>query len=144
MTVAAIASVLGGKSLLKKEVRSDAELIQLTRQGLPVASLSRLAGEMEMDRGSVARAVGISDRTLSRRMAKKERLSAEESDRAIRLARVYAAALDTLGTPAKASSWLRHPNRVLEDQVPLDMLDTDAGARSVETILGRIAYGVYS
>ncbi len=144
MTAIAIAAVLGGKSLLRKEIQSDAELIQLTRQGLPIASLTKLAGDMAMDRTSIARAVGISDRTLSRRMAKKERLSAEESDRAIRLARVYATALDTLGTSAKAASWLRHPNRVLDDQVPLDMLDTDAGARAVETILGRIAYGVYS
>jgi len=27
---------------------------------------------------------------------------------------------------------------------PLDQLDTDVGAREVEDILGRIAYGIYS
>jgi len=27
---------------------------------------------------------------------------------------------------------------------PFDRLDTDAGAQSVETVLGRIAYGVFS
>jgi uncharacterized protein (DUF2384 family) len=31
---------------------------------------------------------------------------------------------------------------VLGGQAPLDLLDTDAGARAVETLLGRIAYGI--
>ena len=39
---------------------------------------------------------------------------------------------------------LRTPNRALGGERPLDQLDTDIGARAVEDILGRIAYGVYS
>jgi putative toxin-antitoxin system antitoxin component (TIGR02293 family) len=88
--------------------------------------------------------VGISDRTLSRRLANNERLSAEESDRTVRLARIVALAINTLGDSKKASSWLQTPNRALDGQRPLDLLDTDTGAKSVETVLGRIEYGIYS
>ena len=35
-------------------------------------------------------------------------------------------------------------NRALGGAVPIDQLDTDLGAKEVENILGRIAYGVYS
>jgi putative toxin-antitoxin system antitoxin component (TIGR02293 family) len=53
-------------------------------------------------------------------------------------------ATGTLGTSEKASRWLQAPNMALDDQHPLDLLDTDLRARSVETILMRIEYGLYS
>jgi putative toxin-antitoxin system antitoxin component (TIGR02293 family) len=144
MTVAAITAVLGGRRTLKRKVDSDLELTQLTRQGLPVGALLLMAQQLAVERRTVARVVGISDRTLSRRIAKDERLSAEESDRMVRMARVVAMATDTLGSSAKASRWLQKPNRALNDQAPLELLDTDTGVRSVETILYRIEYGIYS
>ena len=130
--------------MLKRQVDSDSELTLLTREGLPVGTLTLLAQELDVERKTVANVIGISDRTLSRRIAKDERLSAQESDRMVRLARVFALATDTLGTAQKASLWLQTPNNVLEGQTPFSLLDTDAGVRSVETVLGRIAWGVYS
>ena len=144
MTVAAITAVLGGRKILKRKVDSDSDLTLITREGLPVDTLTLLAHELSVERKTVARVVGISDRTLSRRLANKERLSAEESDRTVRLARVIAMASDTLGDSHKASSWLQTPNRALDGQCPLDLLDTDTGTRSVETVLMRIEYGIYS
>jgi putative toxin-antitoxin system antitoxin component (TIGR02293 family) len=144
MTVAAITAVLGGRQTLKRKVESDAELTRLTREGLPVNALTSLAREFSIDRKALSHAVGISDRTLSRRLAGSHRLSVEESDRVVRMARVLALAAETFGTKEKAALWLQSPNSVLEDQTPFSLLDTDAGVRSVETILGRIAWGIYS
>jgi putative toxin-antitoxin system antitoxin component (TIGR02293 family) len=144
MTVAAITAVLGGPHILKRQVDYDSDLTTLIREGLPVDALTLLARELSIDRKSLAKVVGISERTLNRRLAGSQRLSLEESDRTVRLARVVALAKDTLGTAAKAALWLQTPNAVLGGQAPLRMLDTDTGARSVETVLGRIAWGVYS
>lgn len=144
MTVLAITAVLGGKRTLKRTVDSDAGLRTMTREGMPVETLPMLAQALSIERKTLARVVGISDRTLSRRLANSSRLSAEESDRTVRLARVVALAQETLGGSHKASLWLQTPNRALEDERPLDLLDTDGGVRSVETVLGRIAYGIYS
>jgi putative toxin-antitoxin system antitoxin component (TIGR02293 family) len=144
MTVAAITAVLGGRQTLKRKVASDSDLVRITREGLPVDTLTLLARELSIERKTLAKLVGISDRTLNRRIASASRLSPEESDRIVRLARVVAKTKDTLGTSEKASRWLQSPNMALDDQKPLDLLDTDVGARSVETILGRIEYGMYS
>jgi putative toxin-antitoxin system antitoxin component (TIGR02293 family) len=144
MTVAAIAEVLGGTAMLARTVEYSSELTEVTREGLPVETLSLLAKDLGVERKTVARVVGISERTLNRRIAKNERLSAAESDRLVRLARVIAMAMDTLEGSAKASSWLQRPNMVLDGQRPLDLLDTDAGVRSVEEVLLRIEYGLYS
>jgi putative toxin-antitoxin system antitoxin component (TIGR02293 family) len=72
------------------------------------------------------------------------RLLSEESDRLYRVARVLARTEQVFGDQEKAARWLRRPHPVLNRQVPLEMLDTDIGARQVETILGRIEHGVYS
>jgi putative toxin-antitoxin system antitoxin component (TIGR02293 family) len=144
MTVAAIAEVLGGRKIFKRKIEYDTELTSLTRKGLPVQTLTILAGELGVERKTLAKIVGISERTLSRRLAHGESLSAGESDRTVRLARVFAKAKDTLGTAKKASHWLLSANLALGGEVPFDLLDTDAGVRAVETILYRIDYGIYS
>jgi len=86
----------------------------------------------------------FSSRTLTRRLSRHSRLTAAESDRTVRLARVYAVAVEMIGNAEKATQWLSTPNRALSGAVPIDELDTDLGAKEVENILGRIAYGVYS
>jgi len=144
MSVAAIAELLGGAKVLKKKVGTPSDLVDLTREGLPADILPALARELSMDRKAVAQAVGITERTLSRRLSTRSRLSSVESDRTVRLARVLALANETLGDISKASRWLQTPNRVLQGHTPFELLDTDAGVQSVETVLGRIAYGVYS
>lgn len=82
-------------------------------------------------------------RTLARRRESK-RLTAEESDRLVRLARVFTHAIDVFGDREKAATWLKRPNRVLHNMAPIDTLDTDLGVQEAETVLGRIEYGVYS
>jgi len=144
MTAQAITAVLGGPKTLRRKVTSDAQLRVLTREGLPIEALPSLAQKLAVEKGTLAKVVGISQRTLSRRLNAEARLSAQESDRMVRVARVMAHAIDTFGTEQKASIWLRTPNLVLMNQVPLDLLDTDAGIHEVETVLGRIDYGVYS
>jgi putative toxin-antitoxin system antitoxin component (TIGR02293 family) len=144
MTVHGIAQVLGGKNTLKKQIGTSAELVELTRRGLPVTTILFVANDLAVQRTAVARVLGISDRTLSRRVASSSRLTAEESDRVVRRARVLAIANDTFDDKTKAARWLQTPNRALEGDKPFDRLDTDAGVQSVEEVLGRIAYGVYS
>lgn len=144
MTAAAISAVLGGRKTLKRKVESETDLRVITREGLPVQTFPFVAEGLAVDRKILAQIIGISDRTLSRRLASDARLSADESDRMMRLARVMAHAIDTFGTQEKAAHWMQTSNLVLEGQTPLSLLDTDAGVRQVDTILGRIDYGLYS
>ncbi len=144
MEAAAIAEVLGGRKVLGRIVKSPDELTQLVRRGLPASSLTALAGKLRVGNIVLSRKLGIPQRTLTRRLSQHSRLTAAESDRTVRLARVYANAVEMIGDEEKAAEWLRTPNRALGGERPLDQLDTDLGARAVEDVLGRIAYGVYS
>ena len=82
-------------------------------------------------------------RTLARRKQSR-RLDAHESDRFYRIARVAAQAFSVFGEEGKAATWLVRPNRALNGEAPIYLLDTDVGARQVEDILGRIEHGVVS
>jgi putative toxin-antitoxin system antitoxin component (TIGR02293 family) len=144
METDAIAKVLGGRKVLGKAVKKADDLAQLIRKGLPASSVTALAEKLDMGNNVLSRKLGIPQRTLTRRLSQRSRLTAAESDRTVRFARVYASAVEMIGDEDKAVEWLRTPNRALGGKRPLDQLDTDLGAREVEDILGRIAYGVYS
>jgi putative toxin-antitoxin system antitoxin component (TIGR02293 family) len=144
METETIVEVLGGRRVLGKAIKKADDLAQLVRRGLPATSVTALADKLAVGNAALSRKLGIPQRTLTRRLSQGARLTAAESDRTVRLARVYANAVEMIGDEGKAVEWLRTPNRALGGERPLDQLDTDPGARAVEDILGRIAYGVYS
>jgi putative toxin-antitoxin system antitoxin component (TIGR02293 family) len=86
----------------------------------------------------------IPKRTLARRIASKEPLSVEETDKALRLERMASLATRVFGNPDKANRWMRKPKRQLGGETPLAYLSSEAGARIVEEMLDRIDYGIFA
>ena len=134
---------LGGRKAFKRKIANLDELREAVKAGLPYASLEALIGKLGLGREEAAAALHLPQRTIARRK-KEQRLQADESDRVLRLARISAQAISTLGSEEKAAQWLRRPNRALGNLPPLDLLDGDIGIRQVEEILGRIAHGTIS
>jgi len=114
----------------------------ISAAGLPLAALDDLAalGFTAAELGTLV----INPRTWRHRRSRKEPLSLEEADRAVRLARIHAQALDVFGDAARAWAWLRAPNRTLEKHVPVALLQTETGARAVEEALIRIDEGIFA
>ena len=71
-------------------------------------------------------------------------MSTRREDELTRLVRVVARAAVALGDPKKAELWMREANRALQGKRPIDLLNTDVGARAVEKVLGRIEHGIFS
>ena len=86
----------------------------------------------------------IPKRTFARRLARAEPLSADETDRAIRLARIQANADRVFASPEKASRWLRTGQQRLTGQTPLAVLKTEAGAALVAEMLVQIDHGMFA
>jgi len=87
-------------------------------------------------------ALVVPKRTFARRQKRREPLTIEETDKAIRLARVAELAERTFADDAKAHRWLRKPKRTLGGDAPLTYLASEAGARLVEEMLHRIDSGI--
>src|ERR1700709_1096471 len=135
MATFAVPDVLGGETLLGHSFAKSGAMAKLVREGVPVKALLLLAERLDLRQAEIAEKIGIPLRTLTRRMSSDARLTPTESDRTVRLAQVYATAVETLGDGQKATAWLKTPNRVLRGGSPLDQLDTDPGVREVEDLL---------
>lgn len=123
---------------------SPIELVPAIRRGFPTRSLDAVAKELGMSSPAVGALLGIPSRTLARRLQAKQSFTSDESQRVFRLSRVLALATSALGSLEKARRWLRSPSRVLEGEVPLQLLDTDVGADAVIEEIGRIEHGVFA
>ncbi|MEO7501336.1 MAG: antitoxin Xre/MbcA/ParS toxin-binding domain-containing protein [Gemmatimonadaceae bacterium] len=138
-----VAEALGLSEGKGSIITNDLELVEAVRDGLPVNLIARAVSAGLLSPSEVDRLI-IPRRTLSHRLRDHEgRLSKTESDHLTRVIRAISLATETLGTAEKSHRWLRKSNKALGGGAPLDLLDTDGGARLVEQVLGRIAYGVY-
>jgi putative toxin-antitoxin system antitoxin component (TIGR02293 family) len=100
-----------------------------------------MAGLLDVDRAFLLRIVGVSERTMQRKHMHAARLSPAASDRLSRIDRIYTLATEVFGNSEKAAQWLKRPSRALAKELPLGLLDTDAGAQQVERELRQIQYG---
>ncbi|MDP2787148.1 MAG: DUF2384 domain-containing protein [Pseudomonadota bacterium] len=116
-------------------------VMKIIREGLPTSVIRQLeeAGVERKYRIQI-----IPERTLQHRVKNGERMTPAESERAYRIANVIALADRVFGNHEKGMRWLHNPMRHLEGQSPLDVLDTDIGARLVEEALGQIDAGYFA
>jgi putative toxin-antitoxin system antitoxin component (TIGR02293 family) len=110
------------------------------RKGLPIEAVDDVLSSGRLTAAELDR-LALPRKTLAHRRLL-GRLTPEQSDRLARILRIIEEAEGTFGNPAKAHAWLRRPSAVLDNEAPLDRLDTDIGVRQVETLLGRIAHGI--
>ena len=136
--------VLGGSKVFRgRELPTSAQMRDRINDGLPFSSLESVRERLHLSVPEAAAVLQMPARTFARRRSSRK-LAADESDRLYRLARIAAHAFGVFGTEEKASAWLRRPNRALNHELPMRLLDTDLGSRQIEDLLGRIAHGVVS
>jgi putative toxin-antitoxin system antitoxin component (TIGR02293 family) len=136
----AVVEELGGELALGRTLRTDTDLQAAIREGFPQGVVEGVMHAAGLTLKELASCLDLSPRSLQRRR-REGRLARYESDRLYRLARIIALAKHYLGDEPTAARWLKRPNRALGGRPPLELIDTEVGARSVENILGRIAYG---
>jgi putative toxin-antitoxin system antitoxin component (TIGR02293 family) len=140
-TINQVFEQLGGQEAIGTEVHSEGEMERLLREGLPVSVLGNFRENWGFTVMELAASLLIPKSTLMRMLERRKRMASADSDRVYRLASILALAEEAIGDRAKAQQWLRQTNQVLGNQTPLRALETAVGARRVEQVLGRIAYG---
>jgi putative toxin-antitoxin system antitoxin component (TIGR02293 family) len=121
---------------------SEQKIMRLVEGGLPTRVINHL-----IERGLTRREVFdiiIPLRTLKHRRSRHQPLSKEESERAVRAARVLARAQAVLGDEHAALDWLRAPKRRFDGRAPVQMLATEPGGRLVEQMLIQIDEGMFA
>ena len=140
--VADVASALGGRPALGVTVRSNLDMDRLIREGMPSRVLSVVRKKAGLTARALGDMLGIAPTTLQRRK-RQRRLSPEESERLYRLGRVLALGQQAFGSLDALSGWLTQANASLGGRSPSALLRSEAGARTVEGVLGRMLFGGY-
>jgi putative toxin-antitoxin system antitoxin component (TIGR02293 family) len=119
------------------------QLIGRSRQGLVGTEAGQIAGLLGVSDKEMARLLNQSVATFHRQ-AKAGRLDAATSERLLLLARLATYGAEVFQDQGKFTRWLRRPLRLLENQSPLDLLDSSTGVQLVEDLVGQIDDGVFS
>ncbi|MEJ0078521.1 MAG: antitoxin Xre/MbcA/ParS toxin-binding domain-containing protein [Alphaproteobacteria bacterium] len=110
-------------------------------RGVPARRVQELINRGVLPAKAVYRVVP--ERTFKRRLANRETLKPSEADAVARLLRVTETAIRAFGDIDFARKYLSLPVPALGDKIPLELAETDAGAREVEAALMRFAHGIY-
>jgi putative toxin-antitoxin system antitoxin component (TIGR02293 family) len=136
----AVVEELGGELVFGRRLRTATDLQEAIRDGFPQRVVEEVMTGAGISLKELAAILDLSPRSLQRRR-RLGHLARFESDRIYRLARIVSLAKQYVGGAERAVRWLKRPNRALGGKVPLEFIDTELGARAVENILGRIAFG---
>jgi putative toxin-antitoxin system antitoxin component (TIGR02293 family) len=110
-------------------------------QGIAWAEAEHLGTLLGVPINRLAAILQIAPATMQRRKTA-GRFPVDESERIIRFARIWFLACQALGGAAGARSWLFREQHGLSGRIPVDVARLEIGARSVESLLHRIDYGI--
>lgn len=124
-------------------------LMSAVEQGLPLSSLDRVVHSVAPSDTKFSHRISPRATLARRRKAlasatgrSEGRLSAEEGTRLVRLASVWAMALDVWGGEEAARRFMFEAHPLLHGRLPVDIvLENELGRPVVEGILGRLQYG---
>jgi putative toxin-antitoxin system antitoxin component (TIGR02293 family) len=129
-------------SLLGLRSFDTASLLKRLDEGLSYAAFERLKRRLQVSSRELADAALINPRTLARRK-RAGRFGPDESDRLVRIARVFSSAIELYdGNVESARRWMMRPRRALGGPTPFEMARTEVGAREVERLIHQIEHGV--
>jgi len=134
----------GSGTSLGLQASRPADLIREVERGFSFRLLKTFAAATGLPVSRIASLLNLPERTLARRRVS-GRLAPDESERLLRLARVFDKAVALFeGDATAAMAWLTSPRKALGAESPLAYSRTELGAREVENLMGRLEYGVFS
>lgn len=127
--------------------------IDVIKAGVPARDAKKLSAALHFDQQLMFDALQLKTATVNRKALRNERLSTEDSERVVGLAKLVGQLLATLEDAGSseefdASSWMSHwllqPLPALGGNKPLDLLDTMEGQSLVSRALSQIQSGAYA
>lgn len=124
---------------------TDLDVHAYIKQGIPLDQAASLQKQMAIDFeaiGGINLIARLACMQVSSAALSGQRLSADESDRLLRVLHVLLVAESLFGDRGKALRWLSTPQKRFGGSSPIEMLKTHIGAGLVEQLLVQLADGL--
>ncbi len=143
MSDTGIAELLGGRAFIGHPLKTEMDLFELSRIGLPKKALTNLAHNLNLSIRSMSTLLNITERTIQRK-ADQELLDVSTSEQLLPIAEVYSRGAEVFGSSANFHAWMESANKALGNRNPMDLLPSRYGAHMILDVIGRIEHGVFS
>jgi len=124
-------------------IKSENDFIKLIRAGIPRQAMTHLMEVADISLTEMASIVHTSDRTL-RRYTPQQKLSTEQSERMVEMAKLYSRGEEVFGTMDSFKEWMNSTLLPFGDKKPKEFLDTSLGINMLMDELGRIEHGIFA
>jgi putative toxin-antitoxin system antitoxin component (TIGR02293 family) len=141
MSDTAIERLLGGSVIIGHAIRSEMDLYELSRSGLPKKALLSLIANLNISIRSMALLLNITERTIQRKKDT-ELLDVTTSEQLLQIAEVFSRGTEVFGSTEDFQTWVNSENKALGNKKPMEFLCSRFGAQMVLDILGRIEHGI--
>ncbi len=131
------------QALLKFEpINQRTDLIDIARKGIQTKYIEQIQKLTSLTDKELSSILPISQRQLFRYPAN-HYLNKEITSHLIQLVELFEKGFNLFGEE-KFKIWIRTSNKVLNNNKPIDIMDTSIGIEMIEDVIGRIEHGVYS
>jgi len=126
------------------DLKDHVKMAALIDHGISAQVALDLARHLGISQERLSELIYLPKRTLHRRIEQGELLKQDESERVLRLFRLFDRAVEVFADEERAARWFSSRPKALGGKTPLEFMRTEPGARLVEDVLGRIEHGVFS
>jgi putative toxin-antitoxin system antitoxin component (TIGR02293 family) len=124
-------------------INNDNDFINVIRNGIPKQAMTHLMEIADISLNEMASIVHTSDRTL-RRYSPNQKLSQDQSERMIEMAKLYSRGEEVFGTMENFKQWMDSILLPFGNKKPKEFLDTSLGIGMIMDELGRIEHGIFA
>ena len=133
--------------------RDPMDRVRMVKEGVPAELLVAIAAEMAITKEKLYATIGLPRATADRKVRQQQRLTADESERALGIAslvaqveRVVRESGDVRQFDAAkwAAGWLDRPHPALQGERPASFMDTAEGRRIVSDLVAQMQSGAYA
>ena len=125
------------------DIKNDNDFISVIRTGIPKQAMTHLMDVADITLIEMASIIHTSDRTL-RRYTPQQKLSQEQSERMVEMARLYTRGEEVFGTMEAFRQWMDTLLLPFGNNKPKAYLDTSLGINMIMDELGRIEHGIFA
>ncbi len=124
-------------------ISNDSDFISIIRNGIPKQAMTHLMEIADISLTEMAMIIHTSDRTL-RRYTPQQKLSQEQSERMVEMAKLYSRGEEVFGTMELFRQWMDSTLLPFGNKKPKEYLDTSIGIGMILDELGRIEHGIFA
>jgi len=124
-------------------IKNENDFISVIRTGIPKQAMTHLMHIADISLAEMASIIHTSDRTL-RRYTPQQKLSQDQSERMVEMARLYSRGEEVFGSMEKFKDWMDASLLPFGNKKPKAFLDTSLGIAMIMNELGRIEHGIFA